>query len=53
MINFVIFIISFILWGICMYKGKGGKFYTWTLAFIWGAFFAQTIMWILGQKTLL
>ena len=53
MINLVIFIISFISWGVCMYNGKGGKFYTWILAFLWGAFLAQTIIWLCGQKTLL
>lgn len=52
MINLVIFLISFIIWLILCIKNKFG-WYTYVLSFIWGAFLAQTILWLCGVKTLI
>lgn len=52
MINLIIFLISFGWW---LYRVYNNQFniLTYVLAFMWGAFFAQTIMWMCGLPTVI
>ena len=52
MINLILFIISFGIWLILIINQKF-KWYTHVLAGLWGAFLAQTIIWICGQPTII
>ena len=53
MINLIIFILSFCSWLYCIIKNNKPTWYIYMLSFLWGAFFAQTIMWICGVQTLI
>ena len=53
MINLIIFILSFCSWLYLMIDNKGHKWCAYALSVIWGAFFAQTIMWVCGVPTLI
>ena len=52
MINAIIFIVSFGWW---LYRTYHRQFnwLTYVLAFIWGAFVTQTIIWLCGAPTLI
>ena len=52
MINAIIFIVSFDWWLYRTYNSQFG-WLTYVLAFIWGAFFTQTIIWLSGTPTLI
>lgn len=52
MINAIIFIVSFGWWLYRTYNRQFG-WLTYVLAFIWGAFFTQTIIWLSGTPTLI
>jgi len=52
MINLVIFLITFIIWLVLIINQKI-KWLMYILAGLWGAFFAQTIIWVCGQPTII
>lgn len=52
MINLVIFIISFIAWLVLIIK-RNYSWYTYVLYVVWGFFFAQSILYLTGQNTII